>query len=121
MSSTYTISSTFTITHARHLSSKVAADMHLCAQYYRVPSEAAVRAYAEELAQLLNGGYVERYEFGFEREAKKVVCWRYNVSSTGLISTDDRAGKLVSTADVAGARFYNHLWTNAAWARLTDV
>jgi hypothetical protein len=38
MSQTYTTSTTFTITNARYLSSKVAADMHLCAQYYGRPS-----------------------------------------------------------------------------------
>lgn len=42
MSTTFTRSQSFTITHARHLSSKVAADMHLCNAYYGYPHEASI-------------------------------------------------------------------------------
>ncbi len=57
-SHTKTSTSSFTITHARYLSSKVAADMHLCALYYGKPSEDKIRDYAEEVAQYLNEGYL---------------------------------------------------------------
>ena len=40
---------------------KVAADMHICAQYYGNPTEAMIRDYAEELAHLgINEDYVRR-------------------------------------------------------------
>ena len=57
MSYSFTTSETFSIIHARKLSAKVAADMHLCAQYYGRPSEEQIRQFAEELAQYLNGGH----------------------------------------------------------------
>ena len=80
-----TKSASFTITHARQLSSKVAADMHVCAQYYGQPSEEKIRNFAEELAQYINMGYVEEYEFGYQKNDKRVVSWRYQIDENGLI------------------------------------
>ena len=105
MTQTFTKSNTFTITHARHLASKVAADMHLCAHYYGNPPEDWIRDYSEELAQYLNEGYLEEYEFGYARGGVRVVTWRYKVDTNGAITTDDRAGKVVAYVDVAGASF----------------
>lgn len=119
MTFSYTNSSSFTIVQARQLSSKVAADMHLCALYYGQPTESQIRNYSEELAQLLNGGYVEQYEFGYKRNDKRVVCWRYTVQN-GQLLTDGRPGKVVSFADVAGASFYNFLTQNSSWYALTE-
>lgn len=82
MTGSFTRSSSFTITHARYLASKVAADMHLCAHYYGNPCEAWIRSYAEELAQYLNAGYLEEYEFGYKKNGVRVVTWRYKVTST---------------------------------------
>ncbi len=112
-------SSTFTIIHARCLASKVAADLHLCGQYYGNPSEADTRAYAEELAQYLNAGYLEAYEFGYKKSDVRVVTWRYRVDTNGSITTDDRAGKVVPYVNVSGATFYNFLTQNAAFFRLS--
>ena len=119
MTFSYTKSDSFTIVQARLLASKVAADMHLCALYYGEPTEQRVRSYSEELAQLLNGGYVEAYEFGYKRDGKRVVCWRYTVQN-GQFLTDGRPGKVVSFADVSGASFYNFLTHNSGWHALTD-
>ena len=84
MTFSYTKSSSFTIVQARLLSSKVSADMHLCVLYYGQPTEQQVHNYSEELAQLLNGGYVEEYEFDYNRDEKRVVCWRYTVQNGQL-------------------------------------
>ena len=119
MTFSYTKSSSFTIVHARQLSSKVAADMHLCALYYGEPSELHIRNYSEELAQLLNGGYVEEYEFGYKRNGKRVVCWRYTVQN-GQFLADGRPGKVVSFADVSGATYYNFLTYASVWCALSD-
>jgi Bacterial HORMA domain family 1 len=119
MTFSYTRSTSFTIIQARLLSSKVAADMHLCALYYGKPTEEWIRAYSEELAQLLNGGYVEEYEFGYKRNDQRVVCWRYTVQN-GQFLTEGRPGKIVSYADVSGAVFYNFLTKNDSWWALGD-
>src|SRR5579871_3535466 len=102
-----TTTTTFTITHARYLSSKVAADMHICAQYYGDPSEARIRDFAEELAQYINEGYIREYEFGYQKNGKRIVSWRYKIDENGNITTDDRAGKVVPYVDITGASFFN--------------
>lgn len=118
MSYTVTKTTTFTITHARYLSSKVAADMHLCAQYYGQPSESRIREYAEELAQYLNEGYLEEYEFGYQKDNKRVLTWRYKVDANGVLTTDDHPGKLVPYADITGATFFNFLTHNSSFSQL---
>ena len=120
MTYSYTRSATFTITHARQITSKVAADMHLCANYYGTPSEQHIRNLAEEFAQLLKDGYVSEYEFGYKNNGRRVLSWRYRVSSNGTITTDDRPGSILSTIDVSGAVFYTYLWYSATWSALTD-
>jgi HORMA domain-containing protein len=120
MTHSFTKSATFTITHARYLSSKVAADMHLCAQYYGNPAEARVREYAEELAQYLNNGYLAEYEFGYKKNGVRVVSWRYKVDENGVLSTDDRAGKIAPYVDITGASFYNYLTQNSRFFSLAS-
>jgi hypothetical protein len=120
MSFSYTKSATFTITHARYLSSKVAADMHLCAQYYGNPTEAWVREYAEELAQYLNNGYLDEYEFGYQKNGNRVVSWRYKVDENGILTTDDRAGKVIPYVDISGASFFNYLTQNSRFFALSS-
>jgi hypothetical protein len=119
ISFTRTVSSTFTIVHARHLASKVAADLHLCAQYYGQPSEQRIREFAEELAQYLNAGYVKEYEFGYKKNNSRVVSWRYHVDENGVMTTDDRAGKVVPYVDIAGATFFNFLTQSSRFFQLT--
>jgi hypothetical protein len=115
-----TNSSTFTIVHARNLSSKVAADMHVSSRYYGQPTEARIRDFAEELAQYLNEGYVSEYEFGYRKDGIRVVTWRYTVDEYGRLSVDDRPGKVVPYVDVSGASFFNLMTTNSRYAELSD-
>jgi len=117
---TFTKASTFTIIHARYLASKAAADMHLCAQYYGKPSEQEIREYAEELAQYLNAGYLEEYEFGFTKHGKRIVTWRYKVDANGNLTTDDRPGKVVPYVDITGAAYFNYLTQNSRFFDLSQ-
>ena len=119
MTFSVTKSATSTIVHARYLASKVAADMHLCAQYYGRPTEGRIREYAEELAQYLNAGHLDEYEFGYEKNGKRLVCWRYKVDANGALTTDDRAGKVVPYVDIAGASFFNYLTQNSRFFQLS--
>ncbi len=118
MSYSFTKTATFTIIHARYLASKVAADMHLCAQYYGQPSEGRIRQYAEELAEYLNEGYLEEYEFGYQKGNRRIVSWRYKVDADGVLTADDRAGKVVPYVDVTDASFFNFLTQNSCFFKL---
>jgi hypothetical protein len=118
---TKTSAFTFTIVHARYLASKVAADMHLCAQYYGQPSEERIREFAEELAQYLNEGYLQEYEFGYQKHGNRLVSWHYMVYENCSFTTDDRAGKVVFYVDIAGAHFFNFLTRNSRFSRLSTA
>ncbi len=95
---THTHSATFTVTHAKHLASKIAADLNACSRLHGQPSVSAVEIYNEELVELLRYGYLSRYEFGFKRDDKRVLSWSYEVDASGNISTDERAGRCPLTS-----------------------
>lgn len=117
MTATYT--TTFTLTHAKHLASKVIADLYLCSRQYGYPSVGSVPAYQEELTVLLAGPYVEAYEFGFKRDGKRVLTWRYTVGPAGDLQGDSRSGGLVRGIDVTGAEYFNFLTYSDRWSWLT--
>jgi hypothetical protein len=118
---TRTDTETFSLTNAKYLASKVAADLHRCQSRYGSLTEEQIVNYDRELVALLHGGFVHRYEFGFHRDGKTVVCWRYNVAADGNLVTDENAGKLVAGVDVSGAAFYNYLWFSSAWESLNST
>lgn len=116
MSHTYSTSTTFTRTHARHLGSKVAADLRQCSLFYDAPDLDMVSKYQEELVELLVGGYVAEYEFGFKRDGMRVLCWRYVVAPDGdMLSVTGDAGSLFARASIVGANYYNFLTYSDAW------
>lgn len=122
MSSTYTTSTTFTRAHARQLGSKVAADLRQCSLFYGAPVRDEVPKYEQELVELLLGGYVAKYEFGFKRDDKRIVCWRYEVDADGNMTTaTGDAGHLFAKASTTGAHYYNFLTYSAAWYELTGT
>lgn len=118
MTYSYTKTATFTIVHARYLASKVAADMHICAQFYGNPLEQQIREYAEELAQYLNDGYLGEYEFGYQKDGMRIVSWRYRVDSNGILTTDDHPGKVVPYVDIKNATFFNFLTRHSRFFEL---
>lgn len=119
MTMTATYTTTFTMTHAKHLASKVIADLYLCFRQYGSPSADSVSAYQEELTVLLAGRYVEAYEFGFKRNGQRVLSWRYTVGSAGDLQGDSRSGGLVRGIDVAGATYFNFLTYSDRWSQLS--
>jgi hypothetical protein len=72
-------------------------------------------ASTQELAQYLNEGYLEEYEFGFKRNGNRIVSWRYKVDEAGALTTDDKAGNVAAYCDVSGATFFNFLTPNARY------
>lgn len=115
---TRTVSESFTLTHAKYLASKVTSDMWRCQQLYGRPTSDQINNYGTELAILLRDKYVEAYEFGFQKEDKRVVSWRYQVDTSGLNGGDDRPGKIV-LADILDASFFNQLTYSQAWFNLS--
>lgn len=115
---TRTASESFTLTHAKYLASKVTADMLRCQQNYGRPVQSHINDYGTELALLLRDGYVEIYEFGFSQDDQRLLSWRYEVDGTGINSTDDRPGRIVSGVDITNATWFNQLTFSSAWIAL---
>lgn len=108
MTGTYTTSETFTLTHAKYLASKVAADLLQMQLFYNRPSTEQINQYIDELTTLLIHGYLDSVDYGFKKDNKWLVQISYSVKN-GNISTDDRSGSIYTTADVSGAAWSSYL------------
>jgi hypothetical protein len=117
MSYSYTTSSTFTVTHARYLASKVAADLRQMQIFYGKPTGQEIEDYLVELVALLLKGYVEAVEYGFLRQGQTVLALKYRATA-GFSLSDDHSGRVPAGADVSGARWYSYLWKTKSWWEL---
>lgn len=110
--STFTTTSAFTITHARYVTSKIAADLRqLRLLYNGRPAEVDIERYAEEAALLLRDGHLERVDYGFKRTtatgAEWVLLLRYLVRAGEI--ADDHAGRIPPGVALGDAHFHSYL------------
>ena len=122
--STFSVTQTFTRTHARYLASKVVADLYQCARLYGRPLTDAIADYQTELVELLVDGYVRKYEFGFKKNGERVVSWQYRVTAAGDLTgggTNDGAGGVYARAKVADSSYFNFLSFSQKWFGLTQT
>jgi hypothetical protein len=108
MTTSYTLSETFSITNARHIASRVAGDLRLMSRYYARPTLAEVEDYLEEIAQLLVEAYLGTFEIGYRRDGKRVFTLFYKVLANGTLS-DARAGGVPTGEDITGASFFSYV------------
>ncbi len=116
---TRTVAESFSLTHAKYLASKVTSDMLRCQQNYGRPSDSEINDYGTELAILMRDDYVEKYEFGFQIDSKRILSWSYTVTSAGLGLTDDRPGRILPNVDVGKASMFNFLTPSPKWRNLS--
>lgn len=120
MSSSFTISASesFTITHARHMGARVAADLKRMQRFYDAPTDERIAAYEDEIVEFLRAGYLGYVWYGFRRDDKWIVpSLRYTARDlSGMDANDDDPGRVKPGADISGARFYTYLSRNAAWS-----
>jgi hypothetical protein len=119
MSSSYSVSESFTIAHARHISSRVAADMRQMSRYYGYPDESHIENLLEELAQYLAAGFLSTFEIGFKRDGARLFTLFYEVLSDGSLS-DSRGGGVPAGIDITGAKTFNYLRQSDAFFRLNQ-
>lgn len=115
MSSSYTSTSTntFTITHARHMSAKVSADLRRMQRFYDMPSSKQIEDFEEEVAQLIKNGYLDTVTFGFQRDDKWIEPTFTYTASQISNGVDDVPGTLRANADISNASFCSYLtYTN---------
>jgi hypothetical protein len=115
-SMTRTATETFTLTHAKKLASKVAADMKRCQSIYGYPSDAEINNFGTELALLLRDGYVSEYEFGYLKDGARHLVWHYRVDTSGDLA-DSRPGGIVHVS-ITGCTPYNRLTRSNKWHAL---
>lgn len=117
--SSYTQSESFTITGARHVTSRVASDMLQMMRHYGYPgSTQHIEDIAEELALLLHAGYLGTFEVGFKRPDGSRVLTEYYEARNGLL-TDSRSGGIRAGVDISGANGFNFVEYSHAWWRLS--
>lgn len=125
MSYSYTVSSTqtFTVTHARHMSAKVATDLKRIQRLYvGGPSDLDIANYETELTEFLKVGYLGTVTYGFRRNGEWIEpTLRYTAQDlTGMSASDDDPGKIRASANVSGATFYSYLAYSSAWSNLSE-
>ena len=107
---------TQTTTHARHIASKVAADLKRLQRIYQVdrPTDFEISKYQQEIALLLNAGFLGSVTYGFQRNGQWEIALKYTVIGGTLIDSDDPGG-LSHELDVSNADFGSFLSYSSAW------
>lgn len=123
MTSTQTITeaSTFTITHARYLASKIATDLKRMQRMYGRPTEKEISNYEAEAIAFFKAGYLATVTYGFKRNGEWIEpTLRYVAAElSGLATTDDDPGRVRPGADISDASFGSYLTYTLAWSNLT--
>ena len=114
-------STTFTVTHARHMAAKVATDLKRMQRLYGSPSDNDIADYEAEAIALMKAGYLDYVWYGFKLNG----CWieptlKYTAQDLYTGSVDDDPGKIRAGADISGATFYSFLTYSSAWNDLTS-
>jgi len=122
--SSYTIteSTTFTVTHARHMAAKISADLKRMQRFYGHPSDSDIVDYESEAVELLKAGYFGTLTVGFLRGSDWIEpMLRYTARDLeGMTANDDDPGRVLPGRDVSGATFHNYMTYSAAWDALTE-
>lgn len=120
---TITDSSTFTITHARHMGAKVAADLKRIQRLYGGVSDQRIADYEAELVEFIKAGYVETVTYGFQLNDQWIEpTLRYTAQElNGYSANDDDPGKVRPGANVAGAHFTSYLTYNSKWINTSQA
>lgn len=118
---TYSDSTTFTLTHAKRLASKVRTDlMRVHRLYGGQPSVASIDKYETEITALLHAGYLKRVTYGFKKNGNYISpTLKYEASDLASNGIDDRPGKIPIGQDVSGATFYSFLSYSSKWFALS--
>lgn len=125
---TVTESATFTLTHAKYISSKVASDLKRIQRLHNgSPTDSEIADYEAELTELLKAGYLGEVTYGFQRKTGDTKEWIqptliYTASElAGGYWDDADPGRIYPAAIPPGAYFTSYLTYSAAWIRLSQA
>lgn len=125
MSYSYTSSETesFTVTHARHMGAKVAADLKRMQRLYGKPSDEEIANYEAEIIEFLKKGFLSTVTYGYRRDGNWIEpTLRYTARDlSGAAANDDDPGKVRPGANIAGASFYSYMTYSTMYDSLSDT
>lgn len=123
--SSYTVTetTTFTVTHARHMAAKVAADLKRMQRLYGKPDDPDIANYEAEVVELLKAGYLGTVSYGYRRDGNFIEpTLRYTARDlAGSAANDDDPGKVLPGANIVGATFCSYLTYSSAWNALSST
>jgi hypothetical protein len=109
----YTVSetTTFTLTHAKHMAAKFAADLKRLQRFYGQPSDIAIANYETEVIELFKAGYFGTLTVGFRRNDQWIEpTLRYTARDlSGASANDNDPGRVRPGANTTGASFDSYL------------
>ena len=115
-------STTFTVTHARHMAAKIATDLKRMQRLYGKPIDGDIAEYEAEAIALMKAGYLDYVWYGFKRNDRWIEpTLKYRAQDLYEGSVDDDPGKIRPGADIAGAKFHSFLSYSSAWSNLTSA
>lgn len=119
----YTESTTFTITHARHMAAKIATDLKRIQRLYGHPSDDVIADYEAEAVALMKAGYLDHVTYGFQRGGSWIEpTLRYTSRDlAGDSANDDDPGRIRPGKDVSGASFTSFLSYSNAYYLASDT
>lgn len=114
-------STSFTITHARHMAAKVATDLKRIQRLYSQPDDLDIAKYEIEVIALLKAGYLGTVTYGFRRDSKWIEpTLQYTARDlAGFAANDDDPGRIRLGANVSNASFYSYLTYSPSWDALS--
>lgn len=113
-------STTFSVTHARHMAAKVATDLKRIQRLYGSPSDGRIANYEAEAIAMMKAGYLNYVWYGFKRNGLWIEpTLKYTAQDLYIGSVDDDPGKIWPGADISGASFYSYMTYSAKWHELT--
>lgn len=116
MTTSYTLSETFTLTHAKQIASRVAADLQRFQRFYGSPTDRWIADYEAELIVLLKHDVVSEVVYGFQRNGEWTEATvKYRALPGGTLGASDDPGKIRPNLDIAGAHFTSYLSHNSKW------
>ena len=114
----YTTAATATITHARHIAAKIAADLKRVQRLVGrgEPTDQEIADYKEEATILLCDGYLGTVTYGFKKNRAWILAMQYTASYSDLRSVDHDPGN-VPVGNVDGAVFSSFLSYSQTWQK----
>jgi len=118
-----TYTQTHTSTYARHIASKVAADLKRLQRLYggTRPSDQEIGDFETEISLLLDARYLEEITYGFKRNDKWVVALKYRAVGNQLAGAGDDPGGILPTENTTETHFASFLAYSDAWDMLDSA